>query len=169
MFHLKSSTWDSETCFVLKVWFQAYNFIIKRLLRSGNIVNKNTNRCETGKNRKLFTKCLYIDKSTIKVVSYYGNYKTIEYIPRCWLLNHLLSKLPLIEQFLFYRIIWLREKCPKTEFFLNVLFRAYSSIIKRITRSAIIVEINTKDVKLVKANILSLHSKRHLQSISLFT
>ena len=42
-------------------------------------------------------------------------------------------------------------------------------IIKRITRSAIIVEINTKDVKLVKTNILSLHSKRHLQSISLFT
>ena len=35
-------------------------------------------------------------------------------------------------------------------------------IIKRITRSAIIVEINTKDVKLVKTNISSLHSKRHL-------
>ena len=37
-----------------------------------------------------------------------------------------------------------------TSFYLNVLFRAYSLIIKRITRSAIIVEINTKDVKLVK-------------------
>ena len=36
--------------------------------------------------------------------------------------------------------------------FLNVLFRAYNLIIKRITRSAIIVEINTKDVKLVKTN-----------------
>ena len=35
--------------------------------------------------------------------------------------------------------------------------------IKRITRSAIIVEINTKDVKLVRTNISSLHSKRHLQ------
>ena len=46
--------------------------------------------------------------------------------------------------------------------YLNVLFRAYGLIIKRITRSAIIVEINTKDVKLVKANISSLHSKRHL-------
>ena len=33
-------------------------------------------------------------------------------------------------------------------------------IIKRITRSAIIVEINTNDVKLVKTNISSLHSKR---------
>ena len=52
---------------------------------------------------------------------------------------------------------------------LNVLFRAYSLIIKRITRSAIIVEINIKDVKLVKTNISSLHSKTHLQSISLFT
>ena len=49
------------------------------------------------------------------------------------------------------------------------VFRAYSLIIKRITRSAIIVEINTKDVKLVKTNISSLRSKRHLQSISLFT
>ena len=45
---------------------------------------------------------------------------------------------------------------------LNVLFRAYNLIIKRITRSAIIVEINTKDVKLVKTNISSLYSKRHL-------
>ena len=44
-----------------------------------------------------------------------------------------------------------------------------SEIIKRITRSAIIVEISTKDVKLVKTNISSLRSKRHLQSISLFT
>ena len=52
---------------------------------------------------------------------------------------------------------------------LNVLLRVYSLIIKRITRSAIIVEINIKDVKLVKTNISSLHSKRHLQSISLFT
>ena len=51
----------------------------------------------------------------------------------------------------------------------DVLFRAYNLIIKRITRSAIIVEINTKDVKLVKTNISSLRSKRHLQSISLFT
>ena len=34
--------------------------------------------------------------------------------------------------------------------FLNVLFRAYNLIIKRITRSAIIVEINTKNAKLVK-------------------
>ena len=41
--------------------------------------------------------------------------------------------------------------------------------IERITRGAIIVEINTKVVKLVKTNILSLRSKRHLQSISLFT
>ena len=48
---------------------------------------------------------------------------------------------------------------------LNVLFRAYNLIIKRITRSTIIVEINTKDVKLVKTNISSLCSKRHLQSI----
>ena len=40
---------------------------------------------------------------------------------------------------------------------------------KKITRSAIIVEINTKDVRLVKTNISSLRSKRHLQSISLFT
>ena len=40
-------------------------------------------------------------------------------------------------------------------------------IIRRITRIIveIIVEINIKDVKLVKTNILSLHSKRHLQSI----
>ena len=38
-----------------------------------------------------------------------------------------------------------------------------------ITRSAIIVEINTKDVKLVKTNVSSLRSKRHSQSISLFT
>ena len=38
---------------------------------------------------------------------------------------------------------------------LNVLFRAYNLITKRITRSAIIVEINTKDVKLVKTNISS--------------
>ena len=42
--------------------------------------------------------------------------------------------------------------------FLNVLFRAYNLILKRITRSAIIVEINTKDVKLVKTNISSLLS-----------
>ena len=34
--------------------------------------------------------------------------------------------------------------------FLNVLFRAYNLIIKRITKSAIVVEINTKNVKLVK-------------------
>ena len=47
----------------------------------------------------------------------------------------------------------------------NVLFRAYSWIIKRINRSAIIVEINTKDVKFVKTNISSLRSKRHLQSV----
>ena len=40
--------------------------------------------------------------------------------------------------------------------------------LKRITRSAIIVEINTKVVKFVKTNILSLCSKRHLQSISLY-
>ena len=40
---------------------------------------------------------------------------------------------------------------------------------KRITRSAIIVEINTKDVKLVKTNISPLRAKRHLQSIFLFT
>ena len=51
----------------------------------------------------------------------------------------------------------------------DVLFQAYNLIIKRITRSAIIVEINSKDVKLVKTNISSLRSKRHLQSISLFT
>ena len=57
----------------------------------------------------------------------------------------------------------------KKQISLNMLFQAYHLIIKRITRSAIIVEINTKDVKLVKTNILSLHSKRHLQSISLFT
>ena len=46
-----------------------------------------------------------------------------------------------------------------------MLFQAYNLIIKRITRSAIIVEINTKDVKLVKTNISSLRSKRHLQSL----
>ena len=57
----------------------------------------------------------------------------------------------------------------KKQVSLNVLFRAYNFIIKRATTSAIIVEINTKDVKLVKANISSLRSKRHLQSISLFT
>ena len=48
---------------------------------------------------------------------------------------------------------------------LNLLFRAYSLIIKRIIRSAIIFEINTKDVKLVKTNISSLHSKRHCQCL----
>ena len=37
----------------------------------------------------------------------------------------------------------------------KVLFQAYNLIIKRITRCAIIVEINTKDVKLVKTNISS--------------
>ena len=52
---------------------------------------------------------------------------------------------------------------------LNMLFWAYSLIMKRLTRSAIIVEINTKDVKLLKTNISSLYSKRHLQRISLFT
>ena len=51
---------------------------------------------------------------------------------------------------------------------LKVLFRAYNLIIKRITRSTIIVEINTKDVKLVKTNILSLHSKRHLKFVYVF-
>ena len=39
------------------------------------------------------------------------------------------------------------------------------NIIKRITRSAIIVEINTKDVKLVKTNISSLRSKRHFVNV----
>ena len=53
-----------------------------------------------------------------------------------------------------------------TSFYLNVLVWAYSLIIKRITRSAIIVEINTKDVKLVKTNISSLRSKRHLQCMT---
>ena len=48
------------------------------------------------------------------------------------------------------------------DIYINVLFRAYNLIIKRITRSAIIVEINTKDVKLVKTNILSLRSKRYI-------
>ena len=47
-----------------------------------------------------------------------------------------------------------------TLIYLNVLFRAYNLTIKRITRSAIIAEINTKDVKLVKTNISSLRSKR---------
>ena len=42
-------------------------------------------------------------------------------------------------------------------------------ITKRVTGSAIIVEVNMKDAKLVKTNISSLHSKRHLQSILLFT
>ena len=42
-------------------------------------------------------------------------------------------------------------------------------ITKRVTGSAIIVELNMKDAKLVKTNISSLHSKRHLQSILLFT
>ena len=42
--------------------------------------------------------------------------------------------------------------------YLNVLFRAYNLIRKRITRSAIIVEVNTKDLNLVKINISSLHS-----------
>ena len=46
-----------------------------------------------------------------------------------------------------------------TLIYLNVLFRAYNLTIKRITRSAIIAEINTKDVKLVKTNISSLRSK----------
>ena len=55
------------------------------------------------------------------------------------------------------------------EIFFKRVIRAYNLIIKRITRSAIIVEINTKDVKLVTTNISSLRSKRHLQSISLFT
>ena len=40
---------------------------------------------------------------------------------------------------------------------------------ENIPRSAIIVQINTKNVKLVKANISALHFKRHLQSMSLFT
>ena len=47
--------------------------------------------------------------------------------------------------------------------YLKVLSWACSLIIKRIARSAIIVEIDVKDVKLIKTNILSLPSKRHLQ------
>ena len=46
---------------------------------------------------------------------------------------------------------------------------AMSRVILEYCETAIIVEINTKDVKLVKTNISSLRSKRHLQSISLFT
>ena len=52
---------------------------------------------------------------------------------------------------------------------LTVLCRAYSLIINRITRTAITTEINTKDIKLAKTNVSSFYSKRHLQSISLFT
>ena len=57
----------------------------------------------------------------------------------------------------------------KINFYLLKYVYMISKYVKRITRSAIIVEINTKDVKLVKTNISSLHSKRNLQSISLFT
>ena len=52
---------------------------------------------------------------------------------------------------------------------LTVLFRAYNFIINRITRTPITAEINTKDIKLAKTNVSSFYSKRHLQSISLFT
>ena len=61
-------------------------------------------------------------------------------------------------------------RCPrrKSQYLKVLQVRAYNLIIRRITRSAIsgstIVEINTKDVKLVKTNISYLHSKRHLQS-----
>ena len=58
--------------------------------------------------------------------------------------------------------VWMASNIKDKINYLNVLFRAYNLIIKRITRSAIIVEINTKDVKLVNTNILSLHSKRYL-------
>ena len=47
-------------------------------------------------------------------------------------------------------------------------FINFKFFIKRIARSAIILEINTKDVKLLKTNISSLRSKRHLQSISYY-
>ena len=46
---------------------------------------------------------------------------------------------------------------------------AMSRVILEYCETAIIVEINTKDLKLIKTNISSLRSKRHLQSISLFT
>ena len=52
---------------------------------------------------------------------------------------------------------------------IDITRKIKNNIIKRITRSAIIVEFNNKDVKLVKTNISSFRSKRHLQSISLFT
>ena len=52
---------------------------------------------------------------------------------------------------------------------LTVLCRAHNLIINRITRTAITTEINTKDIKLAKTNVSSFYSKRHLQSISLFT
>ena len=58
--------------------------------------------------------------------------------------------------------LWMASNIKDKMNYLNVLFWAYSLIMKRITRSSIIVEINTKDVKLVKTNISSLHSKRHL-------
>ena len=62
-----------------------------------------------------------------------------------------------------------------TPFFITFFHQSRSKnnnekrIKNRITRSAITVEINTEDVKVVKTNISSLHSKRHLQSIFLFT
>ena len=42
--------------------------------------------------------------------------------------------------------VWMASNIKDKINYLNVLFRAYNLIIKRITRSAIIVEINTKDV-----------------------
>ena len=57
----------------------------------------------------------------------------------------------------------------KINFYLIKYVYMISNYVKRITRSAIIVEINTKDAKLVKTNISYLHSKGNLQSVSLFT
>ena len=57
----------------------------------------------------------------------------------------------------------------KINFYLIKYVYMISNYVKRITRSAIIVEINTKDAKLVKTNISYLHSKGNLQSTSLFT
>ena len=66
---------------------------------------------------------------------------------------------------LIYFTFMFQSDTPASHFcYLNVLFQAYNLIIKRITRSAIIVENNTKDVILVKTNISSLYSKRHIQS-----
>ena len=50
---------------------------------------------------------------------------------------------------------------------LKVLFRGYYLLIKRITKSAIIAKISTKDVKLVKTNISFLNSNAFTKCICL--